>query len=159
MSLNWYWRDPPSHSFCAASDCRPKAFEVRIWIRFVDQLFPLWVASAYLQCFVSGVKAPVAARLLPLLAIYSCIKDLNHGLWGPGPWQTLASSRLWHWSVSRGHSGDKWWPSKDKYWSWIIKINPDWVHQCPVPDDIYRKIKITPPSVFCVSRIDLSGSR
>ena len=112
-----------------------------------------------INCFLSlsprricNVLCPVSKLqwLLSLLAIYSCITDLNRGLWGPGPWQTPAAD--WHWSVSRGHSGDKRWASKDKYWSWIIKINPDRVRQCPVPD-IYRKIRIAPPSVFCVSRI------
>ena len=76
--------------------------------------------------------------------------DLLCSLLSPSPWlwQTRAS-RLWHWSVRRG-TGDTRWASKDKYWSWIIKINPDCVHQPPVPD-IYREIKVTPPSVFCVS--------
>ena len=150
LSLNWYLRDP-----------HPTLFALRLTAAASHRLLKYEFESGLLiNCFLSlsprricNVLCPVSKlQWLTLLAIYSCITDLNHGLWGPGPWHTRAS-RLWHWSVNiRGHSGDTRWASKDKYWSWIIKINPDWVHQCPV-SDIYRKIKMTPQSVFCVSII------
>ena len=136
------------YSFCAASDChcRPKAFEVRIWIRFVDQLFPrLAVFAMFCVRCQSSSGSSHSARYL----------QLHHRSqsWSLGAGAVTRASRLWHWSVNiRGHSGDTRWASNDKYWSWIIKINPDWVHHCPV-SDIYRKIKMTPRSVFCVSII------
>ena len=143
MSLNWYW----GIITLFALRLNAKTF----WSTNLNQVCWSIVSSLpRLAVFAMFCVRCQSSSGWSLLAIYSCIKDLNPGLWGPGPWQTPAAD--WHWSVSRSHSGDKRWPSKDKYWSWIIKINPDTVRQCPVPD-IYHRIRIAPPSVFCVSRI------
>ena len=95
LSLNWYLRDP--HPTLFALRLTATAGQKLLKYEFESGLLiNCFLASPYLQCFVSGVKAPVAP--LTLLAIYSCITDLNHGLWGPGPWLGPADCDTGQWT-------------------------------------------------------------
>ena len=93
LSLNWYLRDP-----------HPTLFALRLTATAGQKLLKYEFESGLLiNCFLSlsprricNVLCPVSK--LPVLAIYSCITDLNHGLWGPGPWLGPADCDTGQWT-------------------------------------------------------------